>query len=389
MYALVPLCSCATAVSPPPLPACHHHLSRTALAHHARPSAVGGVPSPSACPPYAPPTPLLLFPSTSSIASNAAFLSALLPPLPSPPPCDPILYFQEPEHQEPAAPNLVRKRPAPDVYLLPPPRHVTGDLFVFDVTAPSGGSAAVMLSLPVQGPAIQRRRQGHGVMLTLPPQSSEPVSSDDLDEAQRELVTPFCTSTHRVTAYFAVSSCHDICLYAPLPHASYPAASRLAKSRTTAALQTFSPFAKFSRFKAKKATQEAFEGQDLGDIHHITIMEGLQCPDLADILASRTRGPPRVRLTMLGASMEALEAMLARLDSSCHDICLYAPLPSASYPAAYRLANSRTTAAFQTSNTISRFAKFSHFKARQCYPPKPPDGLWLSNTKSREAPRAA
>ncbi|KAK1666005.1 hypothetical protein QYE76_054164 [Lolium multiflorum] len=227
------------------------------------------------------PTPLLLFPSTSSIASNAAFLSALLPPLPSPPPCDPILYFQEP-----AAPNLVRKRPAPDVYLLPPPRHVTGDLFVFDVTAPTGGSAAVMLSLPVQGPAIQRRRQGHGVMLTLPPQSSEPVSSDDLDEAQRELVTPFCTSTHRVTAYFA---------------------------ETMLALltsNTISRFAKFSHFKARQAIQdkEEFERQDLGHIHRIMIMQGLQWPGLAHILASRTRGPPRVRLTVLGASMEPLHA---------------------------------------------------------------------------------
>jgi hypothetical protein len=42
-------------------------------------------------------------------------------------------------------------------------------------------------------------------------------------------------------------------------------------------------------------------------------MQGLQWPGLFHILASRPGGPPRVRLTGLGASMDALEATGKRL----------------------------------------------------------------------------
>ncbi|VAH93181.1 unnamed protein product [Triticum turgidum subsp. durum] len=91
-----------------------------------------------------------------------------------------------------------------------------------------------------------------------------------------------------------VSSC--LGLYAPLPNASSPAASRLVNSRVAAAFQVFngiSPFVKFSHFTANQAIQEAFEREDRVHIVDLDIMQGLQWPGLFHILASRPGGPPR------------------------------------------------------------------------------------------------
>ena len=151
------------------------------------------------------------------------------------------------------------------------------------------------------------------------------MNADNLDDAHltlleiAELATPFGTSTQRVAAYFAeamsarlVSSC--LGLYAPLPAAS-PAAARL-HGRVAAAFQVFngiSPLVKFSHFTANQAIQEAFEREERVHIIDLDIMQGLQWPGLFHILASRPGGPPRVRLTGLGASMDALQATGKRL----------------------------------------------------------------------------
>jgi hypothetical protein len=109
-----------------------------------------------------------------------------------------------------------------------------------------------------------------------------------------------------------VSSC--LGLYAPLPPAS-PAAAKLS-ARVAAAFQVFngiSPFVKFSHFTANQAIQEAFGREDRVHIIDLDIMQGLQWPGLFHILASRPGGPPRLRLTGLGASTEVLEATGKRL----------------------------------------------------------------------------
>jgi hypothetical protein len=172
----------------------------------------------------------------------------------------------------------------------------------------------------------RKQRDEEGLhLLTLLLQCAESVNSDNLDDAHQtllsiaELATPFGTSTQRVAAYFAeamsarlVSSC--LGLYAPLPPAS-PAAAKLS-ARVAAAFQVFngiSPFVKFSHFTANQAIQEAFEREDCVHIIDLDIMQGLQWPGLFHILASRPGGPPRVRLTGLGASTEVLEATGKRL----------------------------------------------------------------------------
>ncbi|KAM3256742.1 hypothetical protein ACQJBY_049271 [Aegilops geniculata] len=197
-------------------------------------------------------------------------------------------------------------------------------------TAAAAAAAAAAASAAVkERKEGQRRKQRdeEGLhLLTLLLQCAESVNADNLDEAQTalleiaELATPFGTSTQRVAAYFAeavsarlVSSC--LGLYAPLPHAS-PAASRLVNGRVAAAFQVFngiSPLVKFSHFTANQAIQEAFEREERVHIIDLDIMQGLQWPGLFHILASRPGGPPRVRLTGLGASMDALEATGKRL----------------------------------------------------------------------------
>uniref|UniRef100_A0A0D3HHL9 Uncharacterized protein n=1 Tax=Oryza barthii TaxID=65489 RepID=A0A0D3HHL9_9ORYZ len=261
---------------------------------------------------------------------------------------------------------MVRKRPASDMDLPPPRRHVTGDLS--DVTAAAAGAptlsaSAQLPALPTQLPAFHHTDMDLAAPAPPAPQQvaageggppstawvdgiirdiiassgaavsvaqlihncAESVNADNLDEAHRalleiaELATPFGTSTQRVAAYFAeamsarlVSSC--LGLYAPLPNPS-PAAARL-HGRVAAAFQVFngiSPFVKFSHFTANQAIQEAFEREERVHIIDLDIMQGLQWPGLFHILASRPGGPPRVRLTGLGASMEALEATGKRL----------------------------------------------------------------------------
>ncbi|XP_020598478.1 protein SCARECROW [Phalaenopsis equestris] len=168
----------------------------------------------------------------------------------------------------------------------------------------------------------QQKRDEDGLhLLTLLLQCAEAVAADNLEEANRllleisELSTPFGTSAQRVAAYFSeamsarlISSCLGI--YAPLP----PIAVH--RQRLASAFQVFngiSPFVKFSHFTANQAIQEAFEREECVHIIDLDIMQGLQWPGLFHILASRPGGPPRVRLTGLGSSVEALQATGKRL----------------------------------------------------------------------------
>lgn len=237
-------------------------------------------------------------------AAAAGLALPLPPPLPDKRRHEPAPRCQQQQQEEP--------HPAPQSPKVP----------TAEETAAASAAAAK------ERKEVQRRKQRdeEGLhLLTLLLQCAEAVNADNLDDAHQtlleiaELATPFGTSTQRVAAYFAeamsarvVSSC--LGLYAPLPPGS-PAAARL-HGRVAAAFQVFngiSPFVKFSHFTANQAIQEAFEREERVHIIDLDIMQGLQWPGLFHILASRPGGPPRVRLTGLGASMEALEATGKRL----------------------------------------------------------------------------
>ncbi|KAL4295724.1 hypothetical protein GQ457_12G003160 [Hibiscus cannabinus] len=169
----------------------------------------------------------------------------------------------------------------------------------------------------------QQKRDEEGLhLLTLLLQCAEAVSANNFEDANRmllelsQLSTPFGTSAQRVAAYFSeaisarlVSSCLGICGGLPSIPPSHT-------QKLVSAFQVFngiSPFVKFSHFTANQAIQEAFEREERVHIIDLDIMQGLQWPGLFHILASRPGGPPHVRLTGLGTSLEALEATGKRL----------------------------------------------------------------------------
>ncbi|KAM6556105.1 hypothetical protein CsatB_003124 [Cannabis sativa] len=193
----------------------------------------------------------------------------------------------------------------------------------------------------------QQKRDEEGLhLLTLLLQCAEAVSADNFDDANKilleisELSTPFGTSAQRVAAYFSeamsarlVSSCLGI--YAAMPSVGVP---QNHSQRMASAFQVFngiSPFVKFSHFTANQAIQEAFEREERVHIIDLDIMQGLQWPGLFHILASRPGGPPYVRLTGLGNSMEALEATGKRLTDFADKL----GLPFEFFPVADKVGN--------------------------------------------------
>jgi hypothetical protein len=127
------------------------------------------------------------------------------------------------------------------------------------------------------------------------------------------------------------TSCLGIC--SPLP-----GMQMISNQKIVSAVQVFNeicPFVKFSHFTANQAIVEAFEG--MRDVHiiDIDIMHGLQWPALFHILASRPGGPPQVRITGLGTSMESLQATGKRLS----DFAQTLGLPFEYTPVAERIGN--------------------------------------------------
>ncbi|KAI3666766.1 hypothetical protein L6452_41803 [Arctium lappa] len=208
----------------------------------------------------------------------------------------------------------------------PPPPPATDH----NAAAASAQAAAMLLREKKREEIRQQKRDEQGLhLLALLLQCAEAVSADNFEEANKmlleisELSTPYGTSAQRVAAYFSeamsarlMSSCLGI--YTTLPPNAAAAAAALPQGlkKMTSAFQVFngiSPFVKFSHFTANQAIQEAFEREDRVHIIDLDIMQGLQWPGLFHILASRPGGPPFVRLTGLGNSLDALEATGKRL----------------------------------------------------------------------------
>ncbi|GMY06294.1 protein SCARECROW-like [Fagus crenata] len=137
------------------------------------------------------------------------------------------------------------------------------------------------------------------------------ISVDNLGEAHRmlleltQIASPYGVScAERVVAYFAkamssrvINSWLGIC--SPLSnyktiHSSFQAFNNV------------SPFIKFAHFTSNQAILEAFHRHDRVHIVDLDIMQGLQWPAMFHILATRMEGPPHLRMTCMGMSMEIL-----------------------------------------------------------------------------------
>ncbi|XWS46995.1 hypothetical protein CRYUN_Cryun14cG0115800 [Craigia yunnanensis] len=159
------------------------------------------------------------------------------------------------------------------------------------------------------GRALSRLDEQGLSLITLLLECSVAISVDNLGEAHRmlleltQIASPYALScAERVVAYFAkamssrvINSWLGICS----PLINYKSVH--------CAFQAFnnvSPFIKFAHFTSNQAILEAFHRRDRVHIIDLDIMQGLQWPALFHILATRIEGPPHVRMTGMGSSME-------------------------------------------------------------------------------------
>ncbi|KDP26511.1 hypothetical protein JCGZ_17669 [Jatropha curcas] len=148
-------------------------------------------------------------------------------------------------------------------------------------------------------------------LITLLLECAVAISVDNLGEAHRmlleltQMASPYGPScAERVVAYFAkamssrvINSWLGIC--SPLiNHRNVHSSFQI--------FNNISPFIKFAHFTSNQAILEAFQRRDRVHIIDLDIMQGLQWPALFHILATRIEGPPHVRMTGLGTSMEVL-----------------------------------------------------------------------------------
>ncbi|CAL5357327.1 unnamed protein product [Camellia sinensis] len=156
------------------------------------------------------------------------------------------------------------------------------------------------------------RLDEHGLsLLTLLLECAVAISVDNLGEAHRmlleltQMASPYGPScAERVVSYFSkamasrvINSWLGIC--SPLiNHKSIHCSFQV--------FNNISPFIKFAHFTSNQAILEAFHGWSRVHIIDLDIMQGLQWPALFHILATRLEGPPHVRMTGMGASIELL-----------------------------------------------------------------------------------
>lgn len=159
----------------------------------------------------------------------------------------------------------------------------------------------------------QENTQDHGlILLKLLLECAVAISVDNLAEANEmlleltQLASPYSPScAERLVAHFAkamtsrvMNSWLGTCT--PLiPHKSVLSPFH--------AFNSISPFIKFAHFTSNQAILEASHHKDRIHIIDLDVMQGLQWPALFHVLATRIEGPPQIRLTGMGTSMEVLQ----------------------------------------------------------------------------------
>ncbi|VFQ89256.1 unnamed protein product [Cuscuta campestris] len=276
-------------------------------------------------------------------------------PHPPPPPQPQLMPDSSPNLPPPYAPSgppnsiMKRQEPQKPKQGKPAPENTDHHEKKQESESPAAGekNKAAAAALVRRSEMEQQRKDEEGLhLLTLLLQCAEAVAADKTEEANEmllqvsELSTPFGTSAQRVAAYFSEAMSarlvnSSLGIFAAAPISSLP---QSLTQKMGAAFQVFngiSPFVKFSHFTANQAIQEAFEREERVHIIDLDIMQGLQWPGLFHILASRPAGPPLVRLTGLGTSMEALEATGKRLSEFAQKL----GLPFEFYPVAEKVGN--------------------------------------------------
>ncbi|KAM7253964.1 hypothetical protein ACFE04_031646 [Oxalis oulophora] len=162
----------------------------------------------------------------------------------------------------------------------------------------------------------------HGLsLMTLLLECAVAISVENLGEAHRMLLelthmaSPYGAScAERVVAYFAKAMASRV-INSWLGGGFSPLIDYKTIHTAFQLFNNVSPFVKFSHFTSNQAILEAFHGRKRVHIIDLDIMQGLQWPALFHILATRPEGPPHVRMTGLGTSMNSLVETGKRLSS--------------------------------------------------------------------------
>ncbi|XP_058092266.1 protein SCARECROW-like [Magnolia sinica] len=165
------------------------------------------------------------------------------------------------------------------------------------------------------------RLDEHGLsLLTLLLECAVAISVDNLSEANRmlleltQMASPYGPScAERVVAYFAKAMASRV-MNSWLGICS-PLITHKAVLGAFHVFNNIAPFIKFAHFTSNQAILEAFHQQDRVHIIDLDIMQGLQWPALFHILATRIEGPPYVRMTGVGSSLDVLEETGRQLSS--------------------------------------------------------------------------
>ncbi|KAL3828062.1 hypothetical protein ACJIZ3_016864 [Penstemon smallii] len=165
-------------------------------------------------------------------------------------------------------------------------------------------------------------------LLTLLLECAVAISVDNLGEAHKmlleltQMASPYGAScAERVVAYFAKAMSSRVInswlgLSSPL----------INHKNTHSAFQVYnnvSPFIKFAHFTSNQAILESFHRQERVHIIDLDIMQGLQWPALFHILATRAEGPPHLRMTGLGTSIELLTETGKQLSNFARRLGMY------------------------------------------------------------------
>ena len=148
-------------------------------------------------------------------------------------------------------------------------------------------------------------------LITLLLECAVAISVDNLGEAHRMILeltqtaSPYGPScAERVVAYFSKAMASRV-INSWLGFCN-PLVNHKGIHCAFQVFNNISPFIKFAHFTSNQAILEAFHRLDRVHIIDLDIMQGLQWPALFHILATRLEGPPHVRMTGMGTSLDLL-----------------------------------------------------------------------------------
>ncbi|XVE84194.1 hypothetical protein DITRI_Ditri16bG0150600 [Diplodiscus trichospermus] len=191
-------------------------------------------------------------------------------------------------------------------------------------------------TLMVPIPIGSQQEQDSGLQLVhLLLACAEAVAKEDYLLAKKyihhlnRVVTPLGDSMQRVASCFtealsarlaaAITTSPSAFVTVPKPFTSFPSSS-LEVLKIYQIVYQGCPYVKFAHFTANQAIFEAFEVEERVHIIDLDILQGYQWPAFMQALAARPNGPPFLRITGVGPSIETVKETGRCLTELAHSL---------------------------------------------------------------------